>query len=320
MLFEDISAGRVENISRLSAEDKALFEDLLKRGRQNPLDYSNCWEYLIQSTFFDSFKFWDGKNFVAFTVHRPNSLPFVITKAVGSNPRAAILQVAHLLREISGEKVIVKNLSEYDFEFLEKNGFEDYREPEGWNKFCRYDDDTFPEPVIDLAKTLSLKGKKLKLLRYRLRRLKQPLEVKLYDPLRDFSDAKIVLDKWSKDIAKRFSQVIKQDKIFLHSVDLHRKFMENNGGKSLLFYLNGRPVGFSLIAPISHEAVAVYSIMCDNEIEGLSETVYYETMKKAFEAGYKYCNLGGSEFESLHNYKLKFAPFTFVRKRHAVLY
>ncbi|MDP3742393.1 MAG: hypothetical protein Q8R15_03700 [Candidatus Micrarchaeota archaeon] len=317
MLQKEIIVG-LENVSQLGNSDKATFEKMLKL--DNSMDYSDCWAYLIQSTFFGGFKFFDAKNFVAFTTFNPASTVFCITKAVGSNPRQAVLSLARVLKERSGEKVIVKNLSEYDHEFLLRNGFEDYREGDGWNKFYKYDDDTFPEPVIDLNELVSMKGGKLKLLRYRLKQFSGPLEVKAYNPSIDFLNAEKLLEKWRKDIEKRYSEMLKDDDVFLHSVALHRKFMLEPIGNAFLFTSSGVPVGFSLLVQVSAQAVALYSMVCDNELDGLSERIHFETMKKAYEVDFSYCNLGGSEFESLHNYKLKFAPFTFIKKKHAVLY
>ncbi len=317
MLQREIIAG-LENVSHLGNSDKAIFEKMLKW--DNSFDYSDCWQYLIQSTFFGGYKFFDGKNFVAFTTLNPASTVFAITKAVGANPRQAILTLAKILKERSGEKVIVKNLNEYDHEFLLRNGFEDYREGDWWNKFYKCDDDTFPEPVIDLSQLVALKGSGLKLLRFRLKQFTSPLEVKPYNPSMDFLDVEKLLGKWRRDIEKRYSQMLQVDDVFLHSVSLHRKFMHEPFGNAFLFTSKSVAVGFSLLVPVSSQAVALYSIVCDNESDGLSERIWFESMKKAFEIGYKYCNLGGSEFESLHNYKLKFSPFTFIRKKHAVLY
>lgn len=317
MLQREIIAG-LENVSQLGQGDKATFEKMLRW--DNSFDYSDCWSYLIQSTFFGGYKFFDGKNFVAFTTLNPASTVFAITKAVGANPRQAILTLARVLKERSGEKVIVKNLSEYDHEFLLRNGFENYCEGDTWNKFYKFDDDTFPEPVVDLSQLVALKGGGLKLLRFRLKQFASPLEVKPYNTPLDFLNAEKLLVKWRKDIEKRYSQMLQVDDVFLHSVALHRKFMLEPVGNAFLFTSQGVAVGFSLLVPVSSQTVALYSIVCDNERDGLSERVWFESMKKAFEIGYKYCNLGGSEFESLHNYKSKFAPFTFIKKKHAVLY
>lgn len=317
MLQREIIAG-LENVSLLGNSDNATFEKMLKR--DNSLDYSDCWAYLVQSTFFGGFKFFDGKNFVAFTALNPASTIFAITKAVGSNPRQAILSVARMLRERSGEKVIVKNLSEYDHEFLLRNGFEDYRDGDGWNKFYKCDDDTFPELVVNLADLVSLKGGKLKLLRFRLKQFTGQLEMKPYDPPIDFPATEALLNKWSVDVKKRYAIMLQVDDVFLHSISLHKKFMLEPLGTVFIFTSGNDVLGFSMIVPISSEAVALYSTVCDNELDGLSERVYFETMKKAYELGFRYCNLGGSEFESLHNYKLKFAPFTLIKKKHCVLY
>lgn len=308
----------LENVSRLTRLDRAIFENMLKR--TDSIDYSDCWAYLVQSTFFGGFKFYDGKNFVAFTTHVPGSSIFVITKAVGSNPRQAILQLARVLAERSGEKVIVKNLSEYDHEFLLRNGLEDYREGDGWNQFYKYDDETFPEPVVNLNEVLSLNGSKLKRLRFRLRHFTGQLVVKSYAPAVDFPAVEKLLSEWGEDVKQRYKEMLAVDDVFLHSVALHRQFALQPEGTPLLFTLNSEPVGFAMYVPISSQAVALYSLFCDNSCDGLSEHVYFETLKKAREAGFRYCNLGGSEFETLHNYKLKFAPCQLVQKKHAVLY
>ncbi|MFH0713607.1 MAG: phosphatidylglycerol lysyltransferase domain-containing protein [Candidatus Micrarchaeota archaeon] len=317
MFQRDLLVG-LENVSQLVNRDRPIFEKMLRR--DNSLDYSDCWAYLVQSTFFGQFKFYDGKNFVAFTTHTPASPVFVITKAVGSNPRQAILQLARLLRERTGEKVIVKNLSEYDYEFLLLNGLEDYRTGDCWNQFYKYDDETFPEPVVDLDEVLSLKGGELKRLRFRLRQFTGQLVVKNYNPVVDFPAVEKLLVTWGEDVKKRYNKMLTVNDGFLHSIALHRQFALRPEGTPLLFTLNNEPVGFAMYVLISCQAVALYSLFCDNTCDGLSEHVYLETLRKAREAGFRYCNLGGSEFETLRNYKLKFAPFQLIQKKHAVLY
>ncbi len=318
-------------VSTISPQEKISLDDYSDLQKEfsksaEKWDYTNSWGYIIQSTFFGGFMQKESGSKVLVTTRYPNKPPFVVVKHFGG--LEGVVETANELVRQTNEKVVVKNVGKEELSFLEENGFCAYREGDCWSQLYKFDDDTYPRPVVELEALCSLEGKTLKTLRYFMTRFRKNHSVKIlpYSPLL-FKEAVLVHGLWSDDFKRRFSETAFKDPLVLHSVGLHRAYIDSIYSScdekkvfSYVLYADGRPVGFSLAEKISKEAVALYCNISSNEFVGLNETLVFETLKRAFEKGFEYGNLGGSEFMSLHNFKRKFAPFAFEEKTHAVLY
>lgn len=315
----------IQWITELSVENKDLFDEFQKS--KDSEDFSNSWFYTMQSTIFGAYKYYDEKTLISFTTKTPNETPFAITDYLGENALEKAFELGKKLKEISGKQVIFKNLTKAQAEKLKKLGCEDYRKGDYWNKFYKYDDDTFPETIIDLKELVSLKGNDLKRLRYRVNSFyKNDYRVENYSS--EYSEVAIgIIEKWLKLIEQRFEEYLKEDKIILHSAEIHKKFLElintgeANDSLAKIIFLNKKPVALAIGYKISDKTFGLYTnVAVDDTIKGLSETIIYELLKTAYEKGYSYANLGGSEFKSLLNYKDKFKPLKYLQKTHFVLY
>lgn len=329
-IFNELENGilALPNISHIERNDEVLFNDFFSQNKET-LDYGNSWPYIVQSTFFKGYKYFDGDTLIAFTLKEPNKLPFVITKALGKAALEKTILLANKLHKLSNEKVILKNLSDKQFDFFRKNGFSDYPKGDCWNNFYNYDDDSFPETVIQLRPLMDKKGEDYKSLRYHLNHFSKKVgfEIKEYDLSNHLSDANNVLNYWVNSIKERYPKHLQNDPIYLHSVDLHRKYIsELPAGKNgqhyfaNILYANNQPAGFALLSKISDKCVGVYSNFCKNSHKGLSETLLYYSLARAYAAGFEFANFGGAEFENLLEFRYKFNPMTHLQRHHAILY
>lgn len=319
---------QVPQISQTTVADKDTFNKLLiQNTTEENTDYGNSWSYILQGTFFGSYKYYDGKTILAITTRYPGKTPFVIVKAAGKNYIEKIAEIATKLRAISGERVIVKNLNSDEFKKLQNFGFTDYLIGDCWSERFKYDDDTYPEAIVHIPTALALKGSKFKLLKYRINALRRRhrILVEKYTPI-IFADGIKVWQKWSASFVKRFEKELKANPLDAHSIDLHKTYVERLSsiydGKnvfSYMLYIDGEPHAFTLAEKVSPSTIGFYSNISSNTHQGLSELLLYEAFARALQAGFTYANLGGSEFESLFNFKKKFAP-KLVQKTHAILY
>ena len=126
------------------------------------------------------------------------------------------------------------------------------------------------------------KGEDYKSLRYHLNHFSKKVgfEIKEYDLSNHLSDANNVLNYWVNSIKERYPKHLQNDPIYLHSVDLHRKYIsELPAGKNgqhyfaNILYANNQPAGFALLSKISDKCVGVYSNFCKNSHKGLSGTL-----------------------------------------------
>lgn len=318
---------RIKNVSKITDEDRILFARFYNKNKDS-VDFSNSWFYTVQATIFGGYKYFDGKTLIAFTTKKPDEAPFAITQFLGDDSEKKAMKLAKELSYISKKEVIFKNLTNEQFKLFTKLGCSDYKQGDGWNDNYKYDDDTFPEVIVELEKLIALNGRAHRILRYRINSFyKENYLVEKYS--RKYSkDALRVIDKWLKMIKNKYKDYLKEDKIILHSAQIHRKFLEliNSGdaGKDFiatLIFVNNNALAFSIGYKLSDSAIGLYTnVTADNSIKGISEAIIFELLKDAYANGYKYANLGGSEFQSLLDYKKKFHPVQYLKKTHAVLY
>ncbi|MBI4361018.1 DUF2156 domain-containing protein [Candidatus Micrarchaeota archaeon] len=289
-------------------------------------DYSDSWSYVMQSTFFGGYIHQENESAVLYTTRYPNQTPYVITKWLGPKGLGRVPELAETLERKSGKPVIVKNLSENEFSFLERHNFRSYAPNEGWHSDYRYDEDTFPQTIVDLDALVTLKGPALKRLRHattHFRKRKNAVALPYHPSM--YEDAVRVLSGWERHFSNRFDEKIRRDPLLLHSVDLHHRYMESLYTRcdeknvfSYVFYLDGKPEGFSLAERTGKQSVGLYCNISTNRFPGFSETIVLETLRRAHAQGMNAANLGGSEFESLHQFKQKFGPSRYIQKTHAV--
>jgi len=319
---------KVTHVSKITQKDKKLFESFYKKNK-NSLDFSNSWLYTIQSTIFGAFKFYDGETLIPFTTKKPNELPYAIVQYLGHHAIQKAFKLAKILSQISHQEVIFKNLTESQFKSLHASGCTDYKKGDYWNKFYKYDDDTYPETIIDLKDLISLRGGQFKTMRYRVNYFVKRYNhtVKNYSHKDSLKEGREVIEKWKGVILQRYSDYLKEDQMILHSADIHNKFLVLvNSGKvgkgciSKIIYADGEPVALGVAYKISDVCIGLYTNVTTKDLKGLSERIIFELLKEALKQGYKYANLGGSEFESLLKFKDKFKPIKYIQKTHAVLY
>jgi hypothetical protein len=242
---------------------------------------------------------------------------------LGRDALEKAFRLARHLKEISGQQVIFKNLAHQQFTELKMLGCTDYKEGDFWNRHYKYDDDTFPEAVIDLKSLVSLKGKGFKTVRYRIRHFYSHNN---YTVSNSAKEGALVVRNWLGMIKERYQDYLKEDPMILHSAEIHAKFAEMmNSGNSeeclaKIIHVNGIPKALAIACRILDACIGLYTNVTTDNTKGLSEAIVFEILKEAFEQGYLYANLGGSEFESLLKYKEKFKPVKYIQKTHAVLY
>ncbi len=319
---------KIKNISKIDLNDKNLFESYYRKNK-NSQDFSNSWLYTIQSTIFGAFKFYDGKTLIPFTMKKPNELPYAIVQYLGPQAIQKAFKLGKVLCENSKRQVIFKNLNKNQFKSLQKLGCTDYKKWDCWNKFYKYDDDTYPETIINLKDLIALKGSQLKTIRYRANYFinHYNYKVKNYTSKSSLKEGIEIVEKWLKMISERYKEHLKEDPIILHSAELHKKFVELiKSGKlgkncmSKIIYVDGQPIALGISYKISENCIGLYTNVTTVDLKGLSERIIFEVLQEALKQGYKYANLGGSEFESLLQFKDKFKPVKHIQKTHAVLY
>jgi len=295
----------IPGITPLTIADEALFRSLVRSFRSpDNLNFEDSWAYIMQATRVCPAKFHSGDFFAALTVKQDHSA--IVIPNYFSPFFKLVEEFAALLARTIQLPIILKNVGTEDVPALTAIGFEPYRKDERWDESSKYDDQTFPQTIIDLNSVVSAFGRKFEDLRRELRCPK--LSCRDYNIYFDYGDVERLLLR--KDV--RMNGL---------AYDAEIRFLEMDSSLNtvaLIFFLEGKPVGFSLSDRISEKCIAFNSIIRDYSIPGLFTRLAYATAKVAKERGYRFGNLQGAENEGLHRWKRKFRPCKEIQKTHLI--
>lgn len=308
----------IENISPILSDDQELYNSFFNK----ELDlnhYGNNWAYIIQAcrgTGGLGHKYSDGKNLLSIGFYNKH---FVIVRPVGENVVNSLENLAIDLYKESKKPVYVKHVLKNQREQLKEKGFVDIEEYI-WDKQSPRDDDTFPQVVINLENFFNdLQTSKQAKIRLKCHRFLNDLPYEKlglfrfqnYDPKNhdyQIQQTKDLIEKWAngnKEFIEPYKNIVESPPI--------------NGFNYLVKLKDNSVVGFLIFGKIGKESTACYSnIFCYKEFNGLSEAGLVTGFSKIYEHGIKRVNLGGSETENLHKFKLKFNPEELKETYHLV--
>lgn len=290
-------------LEELVIGDEKLFRRFVDRYRPSDnLHFEDSWAYTLQATRNWPRKLTDGDSLFLFSKKVDGTL--VIPNYFSPNKK--LIDLVKGLRQ----NVILKNVDLRDVERLRERGFSVYSESEHWSAEFPYDDQTFPQQILDIDKLMSLKGKNYAVLRRDLhysRRNTGNLTMRKYEPRID-KEKVVILAKLQEE--RNFG-----------TLDAHRLFFDISTSSSLLslvFEINGEIVGFTLIDRISNTCIAYNALIYDTKVPQLASRLTYESARVAYERGYTFFNLQGSETANLDRWKRKFNPAKAIHKTHLI--
>lgn len=303
---------KVPEISPISPDDYPLFNQFFNT---SPETYGNAWTYVIQGMygigkFGIGYKYYDGKNLVAICfypkLHHEDVIPFYIVRPMGESYINIIKKLSSEVSKLFQARVYVKKIFKDDYKSLVQSGFQDVS-VSPWQDDVPAEDDTYPERIIDIEKTLSISstlGRTRQLNRSLRNYLKTKSEGKYrFESIFEHnSDAKALVDKFFK----QRDYLISRPEDYHNIIDYH---VERDIYTECLIYLDNEPVGMYIVEHQSPQLASLYATITDREKDNyLTDFIMFDLMFKLKEKGVRLLNLGGSEFKSLDDFKLKFKP------------
>ncbi|MDP2926312.1 MAG: hypothetical protein Q8N99_08090 [Nanoarchaeota archaeon] len=292
----------------LTPEDEELFREHTKKYRSSDnLDFKDSWAYILQASRNLPYKIQIGDELVILGAKSEGST-IVIPNYFVSN----VNNLKRITKGIakSGLQAILKNVDPENTANLRELGFEDYKEGEKWDKTCRYDDQSFPQRVIEIESLMHLKGKDYSELKRELNRFRESYEdiiIRRYDSTKDFKKVKELIRIREQEISG--------------FADAHKPFFSVNLSGSFLqwiFEIEGKIKGFTLCDEISPKCIAYNALVHDSNIPHLSSFIAFEIARQSQAQGYIYFNFQGSETERLDQWKRKFNPQVSINKIHLI--
>lgn len=316
-------------VSSTTDKDKKIFRDLLVAEKIKT--YANSFYYLGQAANGTGeqklgLKFFDGEMLAPIGIFNRVSLGggwhFHIIHPIGNFDVRKITTLAKSMLELSGNPVFVKKVSTEQREKLLNAGFSQV-ETYPWHAQAIEEDDTFPEQVLDIEKTIvNAEGPGKRDLKDKYRRFIFKYEKDV--TAQDLSEANA---KNAIEIVKKFFDYLEIKELHISQPTdydniIHHPPLGKNGRAyfSQVLYLKNSPVAFFAAEPISKDSVGLFAnITLHQEIPYLSEYLIVYICKLLKQVGYKFLNLGGSETGGLFQFKDKFSPVEY-NKMHWVVY
>jgi len=301
------------DLSKIIPPDKKLLQKSIRRFRPNSKNYEDSWGYVIQSTRYGGFKWYDPKsNSLIFFGRKSDSDPTLVVPSFYATPE----NLAHIIHQIEVAMktscTIIKNVNSEEIGAYTPFGFRPYKKTESWCTEARFDDQTFPQIVIDLQKTIEARGSSFQNLRTTLN--KNPnVEIKKYK------------DQYNDEVLRLFAMRDKVSKDF--SLDMngmyftsHAMYPKASVDKYVIIDKNTHEIiGFTATSGISTETTALVAAIFKPSIRIESVWGIYKTMEIKLHEGLQRINLGGNETKEAFNFmQEKFRPTELLYKTHLI--
>ncbi len=204
--------------------------------------------------------------------------------------------------------LVVKSVSPAQAEIAaEMAGARPYSAGEGWADEARWDDQTFPEVVLDLKPDS-----------WRRESDDRRVEFESVDPTTagpEFREISLRWMDWFEQRRPEFSRV---------AVQRYYEAMLSDGVLSQVDYgflvrFGGRPAGFAVISEVSDFQVDLWTCLTLEEPAKLAQFFYSYLRENLRAKGYLWMGLGGSEHRSLFHFKRCLGPRRTLKRTHLVV-
>lgn len=288
-------------ISKLNEQDKNLLEEMVRDIRPASKAYEDSWGYIIQATRYNGFKLWDfdSKTLIFFS-RKPEDEKTLVVPNFFAKPDSLIKVFPKVIALKHCNKIVLKNIDSRNVERFLRLGFRQYAQNENWDKFTKYDDQTYPQPIVNITQAIKMMGNKYRNLRNQVRRNG------IYQ-LRSFNDSdlqEVLTILKRKEKGKYFDS-----HVMYPTADLEK----------FVVTFNNVIEGFIAVSSISSATFALNASIILSKHRGVGVWASYQVFLKKKLEGFKYVNLGGSENPGTYTFKeWNYKPSTYLNRTHLV--
>ncbi len=315
----------IPNCSKITNDDKLLYKEFLKlEEKKYPYHYSRSWVFIKKISQGAGIKYFDKQKGHLITI-APNFggiIPNYVFLPLGIKSIESIPLVAKELNRVLDQKIIVKKIyGEENKEYLLKHGFRDISSIGSVNLEKKY-----PEVVCSVDEIIKATfgfPTNLKMSRFKkcIRKIRKKIILRGYEIqeknlIRKLTpEFKNLVDHWSSDITEREATQFKNnmsileikkwiaDAYYPYFINEYANKVDNKNIIAYLTFLDKNPVAFTSAYSVGRDCLAVNASFCDTNYSGLIQYQFFSLAARAKFLGYKYLNLGSSDFERQHLYK-----------------
>lgn len=301
-------------LSPIAPADKELLHETLLRIRPGSKNYEDSWGYIIQATRNGGFKWFDPyTGFLIFFGYKPDDNKTIAVASYFSEPEYFAHAITRVKEALKVKQIIVKNVNPSDTTSLTSYGFRQYKQGEGWNQEFQFDDQTFPQQLIDLTKLFEAKGPRYHKLRQALNKHNSIFVFRKYR----HEDYDAVLDLFTQKDGNTLKSIDRNQGMYFSShkmypnADINKFIIQNK--------ITNELVGFTATSDISslYTTLVASIFRVDTRVE--SVWGIYQTLITKYQSGFELVNLGGCETEGTHTFLNRhFRPIEELKKTHLV--
>lgn len=298
----------LSSLSEILVSDKKLLQETVKQFRPFSENYEDSWGYIIQSTRYGGIKWHNRKSgaLIFFGRKSDNDQTLTVTSFF-SEPDYLAYVINKMQTALRTSQTVLKNINPEEINKFLPYGFRPYKELEGWGKY-RFDDQTYPQQIINLNNLIEPRGK-------RYHQLKRLLNKKPQISIREYTnqDKKDVLAIFA--LKDRSQSEVPGMYFVSHAMypdaDLDKFVIIDNKTEQI--------IGFTATSEISSKNSALVASLFKTGIKVESVWGIYQTLMKTYSKGFKKINLGGCETEGTYTFlKRTFRPSAELEKTHLI--
>lgn len=301
------------DLSKIIPADKKILQKTVRHLRPNSKNYEDSWGYIIQSTRYGGFKWYNPKTgSLIFFGRKSATDPTLVVPSYFVSPE----NLAHIIHKIEISfnvfHTIIKNVNSEEIGTFTPYGFRPYKKTEGWVPVARFDDQTYPQLIVNLKKTVEAQGTHFQNLRTTLNK-KPSLEMRRYRDSNRDAVLKLLIMKDSM-INKNFDTL---NGMYYVS---HAMYPDADVDKYVIIDKNTQEIlGFTATSKITTEDTTLIASIFKPGARIASIWGIYKTIETKYKEGYVRINLGGNESKETFNFmQEKFRPVEVLYKTHLV--
>ncbi len=311
-------AQQYTTITPITSEDFELFQSFFTKESHS---YGNSWTYITQGMYGIGpnklgYKYYDGKHLSAVCayprVEKQDEIGLFWIRPMGDGVEQCLYDISKEVRPMWSGPIFVKKIFHEQYDRLLSLGFSDISVCP-WHHVYTAEDDTHPEVIIDIRHTM---GEVAKLGKTRqLNRsyqyynaFKKDSELVSSSIFTHPDDALGILGEFFEERKSINMKNISKP------TDYYAMLFHPNKQSTIfekLLYYGGKPVGFYVGEVQSATHASQYAMVSVRKaLNHLSDFMMFDMAMDLEKNNITYLNLGGSETDSLFEFKQKFIPAT----------
>jgi hypothetical protein len=300
-------------VSEITPKDKKLLIKTVQIFRPNSIRYEDSWGYIIQATRNCGFKWYDPKtDSLIFFGKKSTTDETLVVPNFFADPDYLTKVINEIQKSLHVSKTILKNINPDELSQFTPYGFREYTKKERWDDEFKYDDQTYPQVILDLKRLVPAKGRNYHPLRKALN--KNPnVTMRKYKTI----DKKAVLEIFALNDENNIDSIEKLKGMYYAS---HVMYPTANIDKYVFIDNKTNQInGFTAMSDISPKSTSLVASIFRPESMNIGVWAMYLTLVKKYLEGFQIASLGGSETENTFKFKLeKFNPVQLLYKTHLI--